>query len=192
MKKILTFNILKYYLDKKEERDFSKKNLLWYFKKPSYFETTLFSKIVWKGKCHPPYPDHNRCPSWTPLKTTLPFPLTSRHLEWRPKCLRDLPWQSSVALLRNVQRTPKTFVLRIQTCNNPHHMCCRKKRFLLLLPTEMEEVVVLGNRLWLMPPLQPNPTVLKIMVLKSARKPAQVSCKQLASGYVPNVNFLYL
>lgn len=71
-------------------------------------------------------------------------------------------------------------------------MCCRKKCFFLLLPTEMEEVAVLSNRLWLMPPLQLNLVVLKIMVLKLAMKPAQVSCKQLAGGYIPNVNFLYL
>ena len=56
----------------------------------------------------------------------------------------------------------------------------------------MEEVAVLGNRLWLMPPIQLNPVVLKITVLKSDMKPAQVSCKQLAGSYVPNVNFLYL
>lgn len=34
----------------------------------------------------------------------------------------------------------------------------------------MEVVAVLGNRLWLMLPLYLNPTVLRIMVLKSAMK----------------------
>lgn len=59
----------------------------------------------------------------------LPIAHTSRHLERRPKCFWDLPWWPSVAPLRNVQRTPKTLVLSIQTCNNPHHMYCRKKCF---------------------------------------------------------------
>lgn len=50
-------------------------------KKPSYLETTLFSRTVWKGKCHPPFSCNNRCPSWTPLKTTPTFPPTAKHLE---------------------------------------------------------------------------------------------------------------
>lgn len=61
--------------------------------------------------------------------TTLSIAQISRHLEQRPKSFWDLPWWPYVAPLRNVQRTPKSLVLSIQTCNNPHHIYCRKKCF---------------------------------------------------------------
>ncbi|KAK4831020.1 hypothetical protein QYF61_014621 [Mycteria americana] len=52
----------------------------------------------------------------------------------------------------------------------------------------MEEVAVLGNRLWLMPPLQLSPIVLKIMVLKSAMKPVQSGIECTLSKLADDTN----
>lgn len=138
------------------------------------------------------YPDHNSCPHWNPLNnTTLPIAQTSRHLELRPKSFWDVPWWPSVGPLRNVLRTPKTLVLSIQTCNNPHHVYCRKNCFFwCCFPLKWRRLLCWATSWswWFLF----NRILLKIMVLKPAMKPAQVSYKQLAGGCVASVKFLYL
>lgn len=129
-------------------------------------------------------------PQLDSLKDNTTLPIDCKALGLKTKVLAG---STMMVLLCSFQKCSKdTKDLWAMKSGRNHHMCCRKKCLLKLLPTEMEEVAVLGSRLWLMPPLQLNPSVLKIMVPKSAMKPAQVSCKQLAGGYVPSVNFLYL